>query len=69
MIYNYIFEKLDGNASTFKSLLENISEEQARWKPSSEKWSLLEVTNHIYDEEREDFRQRIKNVLENPKKS
>ena len=69
MIYNYIIEKLEGNASVLKSLLENISEEQARWKPSSEKWSLLEVTNHLYDEEREDFRQRLKNVLEDPAKS
>jgi hypothetical protein len=69
MNYNYIIEKLEGNASTFKSLLENISDEQARWKPSPQKWSLLEVTNHLYDEEREDCRQRIKNVLEDPAKT
>ena len=69
MIYNYIIEKLKGNASTFKSLLGNLSEEQARWKPSPDKWSLLEVTNHLYDEEREDFRQRIENVLDDPQKS
>ena len=69
MIYNYIIEKLEGNASTFKNLLENISDEQVRWKPSTENWSLLEVTNHLYDEEREDFRQRIKNVLGDPQKS
>ncbi|MBT8386626.1 MAG: DinB family protein, partial [Ignavibacteria bacterium] len=68
MIYNHIIEKLESNASTFKSLLENVSTEQARWKPSREKWSLLEVANHLYDEEREDFRQRIMNIFENPKK-
>jgi hypothetical protein len=69
MNYNYIIEKLEGNVSTFKSLLEKISDEQARWKPSPEKWSLLEVTNHLFDEEREDFRKRIKNVLEDPAKT
>ena len=69
MIYNYIIEKLEGNAFTFKSLLGNISDEQARWKPAPEKWSLLEVINHLYDEEREDFRQRIKNVLEDTQRT
>jgi uncharacterized damage-inducible protein DinB len=68
MIYNHIIEKLAGNASTFKNLLENTSTEQARWRPTPGKWSLLEVTNHLYDEEREDFRQRLSNVLEDPRK-
>jgi len=68
MIYNHIIEKLESNASTFKSLLENISTEQAIWKPSPEKWSLLEIVNHLYDEEREDFRKRVANVLEDPQK-
>ena len=55
MNHNYIIKKLDANAPTFKSLLENISDEQARWKPSPKKWSLLEVINHLYDEEREEY--------------
>ena len=66
--YNYIIEKLEANISTFKDLLQNISSDQACWRPSSEKWSLLEVTNHLYDEEREDFKQRLKNVLDDPAK-
>ncbi len=69
MIYDYIIENLEKNAGIFKSLLEKISPEQARWKPSAQKWSLLEVINHLYDEEREDFRQRLKSVLENPHKA
>ncbi len=68
MNYDYIIKKLEENASVFKSILKNIPEEQVRWKPSPEKWSLLEVINHLYDEEREDFRQRIKNILEDPLK-
>ena len=68
MNYNHIINKLEANASTFQSLLENISEEQAQWKSSVKNWSLIEIINHLYDEEREDFRQRIKNIFEDPKK-
>ncbi len=49
-------------------MLDNISDEQAGWKPKPEKWSLLEIVNHLYDEEREDFRQRIMNIFEDPEK-
>ena len=68
MIYNHIIQNLEANASTFKNLLTNISTEQVNWKPSPEKWSLLEIVNHLYDEEREDFRQRIKNIFEDAQK-
>ena len=67
-MYNQIFKQLETNSSTFKSLLDNISDEQSKWKPKPEKWSLLEIVNHLYDEEREDFRQRIMNIFENPEK-
>jgi len=68
MNYSLIIQNLETNASSFKSLLENISDELAYWKPSLEKWSLLEIVNHLCDEEREDFRQQIMNVFEDPKK-
>ncbi len=51
---------------TIRSLVEDITEEQARWKPNPEKWSILEVINHLYDEEREDFRKRLDLVLHKP---
>jgi hypothetical protein len=69
MDHKIIIEKLDKNYQVFQSLLENITENQAMWKPTPEKWSLLEVVNHLYDEEREDFRQRIALVLEDSNKS
>ncbi len=68
MNYDNIINKLEANASTFKSLLENIPIEQTNWKASPKKWSLLEIVNHLLDEEREDFRQRIMNIFEDPKK-
>lgn len=41
------------------ALLKDVSEEQARWKPNPESWSMLEVMNHLADEERDDFRTRV----------
>ncbi|MFZ5917852.1 MAG: DinB family protein [Chloroflexota bacterium] len=58
--------RLSKNAHTIRSLVTDISEEQARWKPSPDEWSILEVINHLYDEEREDFRQRLNLLLHQP---
>ena len=44
------------NERKIRALAENVSEDQARWKPKPDSWSILEVINHLYDEEREDFR-------------
>jgi uncharacterized damage-inducible protein DinB len=54
------------NKSVVSGLAKGISDEQARWRPSANDWSILEVINHLYDEEREDFRARIRLTLDNP---
>ncbi|MGD8307648.1 MAG: DinB family protein, partial [Ignavibacteria bacterium] len=36
------------------------------WKQNENKWCLLEIICHLYDEEREDFRTRFISVLKNP---
>ena len=59
-------DRLDKNRSVFESLIRGVRVDQARWRPSPDKWSILEVINHLYDEEREDFRQRIELVLADP---
>lgn len=51
------------NAERIRLFTEGISVEQARWKPDSDSWSILEVINHLYDEEREDFRVRLEIIL------
>lgn len=43
-----------------------VSAADARWKPAPEHWSILEVCCHMLDEEREDFRLRLRSTLENP---
>lgn len=64
----YFIERLSGNASVFERLVRGVGDEQARWKPAPEKWSMLEVVNHLYDEERDDFRFRLDSVLRDPEK-
>ena len=51
------------NAERIRVLCQGISVEQSRWKPGPDSWSILEVVNHLYDEEREDFRARLDHVL------
>ncbi len=54
------------NASRIETMVAGITQEQARWKPDGTSWSILEVVNHLLDEEREDFRQRIDYTLHRP---
>jgi hypothetical protein len=55
---------LTRQAQEIRQLASGLSAEQARWKPDADSWSILEVVNHLYDEEREDFRPRFKHILE-----
>lgn len=66
MIPNQVIQTLANNLDIFKAQLLNKSEEEYTFKPSSDKWSSLEVLCHLVDEEKEDFRIRVKYVLEDP---
>lgn len=46
-----------------RALLAGVGAEEARVKPSKASWSILEVTCHLYDEEREDFREHLDFIL------
>ena len=64
----YYIERFSNNAGVFEHLASGVAVEQAKWKPSPEKWSLLEVVNHLYDEERDDFRARLDSLLHHPER-
>ena len=66
MDHSAIVAQLGVNVGVFTHLFQNLSEDQARWKPDEDRWSMLEVICHLYDEEREDFRQRLQLTLDNP---
>ena len=62
-----ILTRMASNGRVIRSLVEDCSDHQARWRPEPGSWSTLEVLNHLLDEEREDFRARIDWVLHHPK--
>jgi hypothetical protein len=63
MNLDYIVNRMAANAVVLESLAKGIDAQQAGWKPTPDKWSIVEVVNHLYDEEREDFRQRLELIL------
>ena len=56
-------EQMAANAMRIQALVQGVSDEQARWRPQPDSWSILEVINHLWDEEREDFCVRIDYTL------
>ena len=58
-----IISQMEGNAQAIRALVENCSDQQAGWKPDDSSWSILEVINHLLDEEREDFRAHLDQAL------
>jgi hypothetical protein len=61
-----LYRELASGAPIIRNLLTGITSAEARSKPNPESWSVLEVVCHLYDEEREDFRQRLDIMLYRP---
>jgi hypothetical protein len=65
----YYLDRLTHQAEAIARLVENVDTTQARWKPTPDEWSILEVVNHLYDEEIEDFRLRLQITLRDPEEA
>ena len=63
-----IIRQLSANAEAMRLLVQTISDEQAQWKPNPETWSMKDVMEHVYNEERIDFRKHLKEMLSDPPK-
>jgi hypothetical protein len=61
-----VLSQMESNAKAIKALVEDVPVEQARWKPSAEDWSILEVITHLWDEEIKDFRVHLDLILHHP---
>lgn len=68
MDLNYCLAQMSGDAERIRALVEGVHDEQARWRPNPDSWSVLEVTCHLLDEEREDFRVRLDITLHQPER-
>jgi len=63
---NEIIVQFQNNKEAFYNLLKNENKAMYLYKQTPEKWCLLEIISHLYDEERLDFRFRVEWVLEKP---
>jgi hypothetical protein len=61
-----IIRQMADNAQVIRAFVERISPEQAQWKPDPETWSMKDVMEHVYNEERGDFRAHIKEMFHEP---
>ncbi len=61
-----LITQLEINRTSFEGLFSAPLPDEITWRPAEDKWCLLEIVSHLYDEEREDFRARLKHTLENP---
>jgi hypothetical protein len=66
MDFAELTSQMASHAEAIRTLVSGVSEEQARWKPDPQTWSILEVIHHLYDEERQDFRLRLEVILFKP---
>ena len=63
MKFESLYQELVKSTEMIRSLLDGINQEEARYKPNRGVWSTLEVICHLYDEEREDFREHLDFIL------
>ena len=63
MNFTELYQELVNSTEIIRALTANISQEEAQIKPTPEAWSILEVICHLYDEEREDFREHLDFIL------
>lgn len=61
-----IIARLEGTPAAITALVTPLSDTDVRWKPAPQHWSILEVCCHLLDEERDDFRARLRSTLEDP---
>lgn len=63
MEFAKLYQELTNSTEMIRALLAGVTQEEAVVKPNPEAWSQLEVICHLHDEEREDFRARLQNIL------
>lgn len=63
MDFSTLYRELESSTEMIRVLLTGITQEESRVKPNPESWSMLEVVCHLYDTEREDFREHLDFIL------
>ncbi|MBI3151123.1 MAG: DinB family protein [Chloroflexi bacterium] len=63
MDFQTLYQELAQSTEMIRALLAGISQEEAQIRPAADSWSILEVVCHLYDEEREDFREHLDFII------
>jgi len=61
-----VIARLERTPTAVEALVAGLSDADWRHRPAEGKWSLLEVVNHLADEDPFDFRVRTASILEDP---
>ncbi len=66
-----VIRRMDTFPRVIQAACSALTPDEARYKPISERWpkgawSVLEIVCHLVDEERDDFRARLRAVLDDP---
>lgn len=61
-----VIDRLERFGREIAGLASIASEDDARWKPREGAWSILEIVNHLADEEVDDFRTRLRLTQDDP---
>ncbi len=69
MDLDYYRKQLADNAQRIRALVEGVTDQQARWRPAADAWSILEVLCHLLEEEQKDFPVRLDYTLNRPGES
>ena len=64
MDYPYLLVQFRAMPERLRALAAGLSPQQARYKPAADAWSVLEVLNHLVDEEIHDFRSHLDFILD-----
>src|SRR5438046_1908625 len=65
MDHTSIINRMRHTPAAVRALVAHLPLADVRFKPPSGAWSILEIVNHLADDDRDDFRLRLKSTLEN----
>jgi hypothetical protein len=63
MEFKTLYQEIQNSTEMIRALLSGITQQEAQVRPTPESWSILEVVCHLYDIEREDFREHLDFIL------
>lgn len=62
----WMIDRLERFPRSLSVLLQDLTADDARWRPSADDWSIVEIAGHLVDEDLDDFGTRLRLTLESP---